>query len=105
MVRNDMKAETAEEYRRLAGALVLRERYEEAEVALLEVLGQNPRDASVRDDLISLFIDTRDFDRAAEQIEEAAGRLLEEGRLADVVTVFESRFDYYEGSELCVIST
>ena len=94
MMRNDMKAEACEEYRRLASVLVLRGRYEEAQVSLLEVLAQNPRDAAARDDLISIFIQTRDFERAADQIEEAAGRMLEEGRLREAVEIFERIFEF-----------
>lgn len=94
MLRDGMMDEAAEEYRRLALALIERRRYEEAEMALLEVLNLNARDLAARNDLISVFVKTRDFTRAAEQVEEAAGQLLEEGQFAEAIHIFERIFEF-----------
>lgn len=94
LLRNNLMNEVAEEYRRLAGALLERRRFEEAEIALLEVLGINPGDLPARDELISILIRTRENERAAEQIDEAAGRLMEDGRYAEAIKMFERTFEF-----------
>ncbi|MCE5230911.1 tetratricopeptide repeat protein, partial [bacterium] len=94
MMRNSMVAEVAVEYRRLASALIERERFEEAEVALLEVLSLKPRDTGARDDLITIFIRTGDHERAIDQIDDAAAKLLEEGRPADAIALYQRIFEF-----------
>lgn len=99
MLRNNMMDEVAEEQRRLATALLERRRFEEAELALLEVLAINPGDMAARNELISVLIRTRDTERAAEQIEEAACRLMEESKFAEAVKVFERMFEFDSGRD------
>lgn len=94
MLRNNMMDEVCAEYRRLASVLAGQKRYEEAELALLEVLNLDSRDMDARGELISVFIKTRDFTRAAEQIEEGAGRLVEEERYAEAIKTFERMFEF-----------
>ncbi len=94
MMRNSMTAQMAGEYRRLARALSDRSRLEEAQVALLEVLNLAPADAAARDELITLYIRGGQHDRAAEQIEEAAARLLEENRLSEAITLYQRVFEF-----------
>ena len=94
MLRNNMMNEVVEENRRLATGLIERRRYEEGEIALLEILALSPGDLAARNELISILIRTRQFDRAAEQVEEAAGRLLEEARYAEAIAVFERIFEF-----------
>lgn len=94
MRRNNMTQDVAEEYRRLSNLLLKKERYEEAEVALLEVLGLRPTDQEARDDLIGLLIKTGEHERAAEQIEEAASHLIERGHPEDAIKVYERIFEF-----------
>ncbi len=94
MMRNNMVGDVAGEYRRLASALIGCENYQEAEVALLEVLALKPRDTEVRDDLITIFIRAGDHERAIDQIEDAAARLLEEGRPAEAIALYERVFEF-----------
>ncbi|MEN6625271.1 MAG: DnaA/Hda family protein [Candidatus Sumerlaeia bacterium] len=97
MMRNSMVGEVAVEYRRLASALIERGRFEEAEVALLEVLSLKPRDTDARDDLITIFIKTGDHERAIDQIDDAAAKLLEEGRPAEAITLYQRIFEFAAG--------
>lgn len=94
MMRNNMAGDVAAEYRRLASALIARENYQEAEVALLEVLSLRPRDTAASDDLITIFIRTGDHERAIDQIDDAAARLLEEGRPAEAIALCQRVFEF-----------
>jgi chromosomal replication initiator protein DnaA len=94
MLRNAMAAEVQSEYRALAEALLRQGRLEEAEVTLREVLEHNPRDRTTREQLITMLIQAGETARAAEQIEEAAGRMLEEGQPAQAIDLLLRTFEF-----------
>lgn len=99
MLRNNMTAEAADEYMLLADALIARQRFEEAEVALLEVLNLKPRDDSARDRLLTLLVQAGDFQRARDQIEESAAAYLAENRLDEATALYRRILDFNPDDE------
>jgi tetratricopeptide (TPR) repeat protein len=94
MKRNDMLKDLAAEYRRLAQALIKSGHEDQARVALMEVIGLRPRDVDAREELIGLMIQRGDRIGARQQIEETAGRLLEEDQVPRAIRLYERILEF-----------